>query len=80
MTTVEAIQTKLIQLPPMAQEEALGAVEEIEARYKSMGDRDNEGNGGNSPGLFDRLAEIRIDGPTDLAERHDYYAHGKSEE
>lgn len=80
MNTVETIQSKLIHLPPKAQEEVLGAIERIEARYQSIRRRDKNGNGENSKDLFEQLAEIRIDGPTDLAERHDFYAHGKLED
>ena len=80
MNTVETIQRKLIQLPPKAQEEVLGAVERIEARYQSMDRPDENGNGDSSKNLLELLAEIRIDGPTDLATRHDFYAHGKLEE
>jgi hypothetical protein len=80
MNMVETIQSKLIHLPPKAQEEVLGAVERIEARYQSMHRRDENGYRGGSKNLFDRLAEIRIDGPADLSESHDFYAHGKLEE
>jgi hypothetical protein len=80
MNTVETIHEKVLHLPPKAQEEVLGAIERIEARYRSTDLRDENGNGDNSKNLFELLAEIRIDGPTDLAERHDFYAHGKLEE
>ena len=80
MSTVETIQIKLSHLPPSAQEEVLGAVEEIEARYKSMSNGDENGQGDSLMSLFVQLANIQIDGPTDLAERHDFYAHGQREE
>ena len=70
MTTVEAIQQKIVRLPPQAQAEILEIVAEIEERYQS-----NE-----TVHPLDLLAEIRIEGPPDLAERHDYYAHGKLED
>lgn len=80
MNTVETIKSKLIHLPPKAQEEVLGALERIEARYQSIHLKDANGNGDNSENLLDLLAEIQIDGPEDLAERHDFYAHGKLED
>ncbi len=79
MNTVETIQSKLIHLPPKAQEEVLGVIERIEARYRSFRDRDENGNSEGLEDIFDQLAEIQIDGPADLAERHDFYAHGKVE-
>ncbi len=79
MNTVETIQSKLIQLPPAAQEEALGAIERIEVRYRSMQGRGQNGDENSSKNLLELLSEIRIDGPSDLAERHDFYAHGKRE-
>lgn len=73
MNTVQTIYRKLSHLPPPAQEEVLSAVEHIEEKYGVLEPREEKG-------LLDLLAEITIDGPTDLAERHDYYAHGKVEE
>ena len=70
MTTVETIQQKIVQLPPQAQEEILEIVVEIAERYQDK----------QTAHPLDLLAEIRIEGPPDLAERHDYYAHGKLED
>lgn len=81
MTTVETIQSKLIQLPPKAQEEVLGAVERIAERYTN-GDSIGEKNGNDEyVHALTAIANLAIDvGVTDLAERHDFYAHGKLEE
>lgn len=73
MNTVETIQQKVIHLPPQAQAEVLEIVEQIERRYQAE-------TGKETVHALDLLAEIRIEGPTDLAERHDYYAHGKLED
>ncbi len=80
MNTVETIQSKLIHLPPEAQEEALGAIERIEARYRSVHRRAGNGDMDQSKDLLELLSEIKIEGPADLSERHDHYAHGKLEE
>ncbi|CAN5746028.1 hypothetical protein BH24ACI3_BH24ACI3_06490 [soil metagenome] len=77
MNTIETIQEKIIHLPLSAQREVLGAVERIEARYRSLPSKDENGNG--SEHILDLLSQIQIDGPTDLAENHDLYAHGKLE-
>lgn len=78
MTVAETINQKVNHLPVRAQEEVLEAVEQIEERYSELA------NNGNSTKenrhVLDLLAEIRIDGPVDLAERHNFYAHGKLEE
>lgn len=80
MNTVETIQRKLIQLPPMAQEEVLGAVERIAERYTTNGDSIGDKNGEHVHALT-AIASLAVDvGVTDLAERHDFYAHGKLEE
>lgn len=76
MTVAETIQIKVVHLPLKGQEEVLDAVQEIEMRY--VEDSTN-GLNGESPDPFDLLAEIQIDGPPDLAARHDFYAHGKVE-
>jgi hypothetical protein len=78
MTVADAINQKVIQLPPKAQEEVLEAVENIEARYASAGKNGGDDNAERHP--LDLLMEISIDGPPDLAERHDFYAHGKLED
>lgn len=77
MNTVKAIQEKLDRLPPAAQQEALAAIEQIERRYQA---KETVGHNGETPYALDLLAEIRIDAPPDLAERHDFYAHGKLED
>ncbi len=70
MNTAETIQQKVFHLPPQAQEEVLEIIEQIEQRYQKQ----------ENVHPLDLLAEIRIEGPPDLAERHDYYAHGKLED
>ncbi len=71
MTVVETIQQKVYRLPLQAQQEVLEIVEQVESRYK------NEQKGEHPLTL---LAKIQIDGPSDLAERHDFYCHGKLED
>lgn len=81
MNTVETIQTKVVQLPPKAQEEVLEAVEQIEGRYGAR--VPSPGTNGNSPDehVLSQIAKLAIDcGVTDLAARHDFYAHGKLED
>lgn len=76
MTVAETIQYKVDHMPPRAQEEVLDAIEEIEIRYRNGSNpTKNEGRY-----ILDILADIKIDGPSDLADRHDYYASGKLEE
>ena len=73
MNIAETIQQKIIRLPPKAQEELLEIVEQIEERYQTA-DKKEEVH------ALTLLAQISIDaGVTDLAERHDFYAHGKSD-
>lgn len=79
MNTIETIQEKVYNLPVKAQEEVLEAIEQIEKRYKKNG-TSGEQNGDVAHPL-DLLAEIQLkDAPEDLAERHDFYAHGKLED
>lgn len=80
MTTVEAINRRLSSLPPKAQEEVLEAVEKISVRYRS--DQISEhGNGGSAVHPLTLIKELATDvGVSDLAERHDFYIHGKLEE
>ena len=74
MNVAETIQQKIVHLPPKAQEEVLEIVEQIEQRYQT-----NEEEQTKHP--LTLIAEMAIDmGVTDLAERHDFYAHGKSED
>lgn len=77
MNVVDTIHQKVVHLPPKAQEEVLEIVEQIEERYHSG----SETNGMNAePHVLDLLAKIQIDGPPDLAERHDFYANRKLED
>jgi len=74
MNVTDTIQQKVIHLPPQAQEEVLRHVEELEERYQSA-------RNGQKEHPLTLLARIRIDGlPSDFAERHDFYAHGKLED
>jgi len=73
MNIAETIQQKIIHLPPEAQEEVLEIVEQIEERYQAADEK-------NAVHPLTLIREIAIDaGVTDLAERHDFYAHGKLE-
>lgn len=80
MTTVETINQKVIHLPQKAQEEVLEAVERIEEKYVEPSPTSEGNSGQDGRHVLELLAEIQIDGPPDLAERHDYYAHGKLED
>ncbi len=76
MTVAETIQQKVDHMPPQVQEEVLNAVQLIEVRYlngKNIGETEDRY-------ILDILADIQIDGPSDLADRHDFYANGKLEE
>lgn len=74
MNVVETIRQKIIHLPPQAQEEVLQIVEQIEERYQSADRKE-------TVHPLTLIREIAIDaGVTDLAERHDFYAHGKLED
>ena len=78
MTVAETISQKVVHLPIQDQEEVLELVEQIEVRCLKRNRPDT--TNGNSKHPLDLLAEIRIDGPPDLSERHDFYAHGKLED
>lgn len=78
MNTLETIQQKVDRLPVEAQKEVLEAVEQIAQRYQTK--ETAVENNGEITYPLDLLAEIRIDGPPDLADRHDFYAHGKLED
>jgi len=80
MNTVETIHQKVIQLPPKAQQEVLGVVEEIAGRYRSKSPPAETNGGEEAIHPLELLAQIQIEGPPDLAERHDFYAHGKLED
>ena len=78
MNVAETINQKVIHLPQKAQEEVLDAIEKIEVRYQNG--KPIVVNNGSVRHPLDLLAEIQIDGPPDLAERHNFYAHGKLED
>ena len=72
MNIAETIQQKVFQIPTKAKEEVLEIVEQIENRYQA--ERQIE-----QP--LTLIANMATDvGVTDLAERHDFYAHGKLED
>ena len=73
MSVVETIQQKVLHLPPQAQQEVLALVEQLEAGYQAKATQ-------TIAHPLDLLAELAIDAPPDLAARHDFYAHGKTEE
>lgn len=80
MSTIEIIQEKIQRLPVAAQEEVLAAVRQIERRLQ-----EKEAASQNSPPEavhpLTLIAQMAVDvGVTDLADRHDYYAHGKLED
>jgi hypothetical protein len=69
MNVLETIQQKVYRLPYEAQKEVLEIVEQVESRYQTK----------EHPLTI--IAKMAIDvGVTDLAERHDFYAHGKLED
>ena len=73
MSVVEIIQQKVFHLPPQAQQQVLALIEQLEAS-----DQAKRNHSIAYP--LDLLADIAIDGPADLAARHDFYAHNKAEE
>lgn len=80
MTVAETINQKIVHLPPKAQEEILEIIERIEVRYSENNNSVNK-NGEDGRHVLDRIAALAMDmGVDDLAERHDYYAHGKLED
>ncbi len=82
MNSVETIQQKVFQLPPKAQAEVLEIIEQIEQRYQTEDTaEDNRKQNGEAIHPLTLIAKLSVDvGVTDLAERHDYYAHGKLED
>jgi len=79
MNVAETIQQKIVHLPPKAQEEVLEILEQIEQRYQTK--QSFVEQNGEVVYPLTLIAEIAIDaGVTDLAERHDFYAHGKLED
>lgn len=81
MNTAEIIHEKVRHLPPKAQEQVLEAVEQIAERY-NLDDSPNDKNGETEfVHPLTLIANLATDtGVTDLADRHDFYAHGKLEE
>lgn len=74
MNVIETIQQKVVHLPPQAQEEVLEAIEQIEERYQTATKK-------KAAHPLTLIRELAIDvGVTDLADRHDFYAHGKLED
>ncbi len=74
MNVVETIRQKVIHLPPKAQEEVLEIIERIEERYQAEDKKE-------TAHPLTLIREMAIDvGVTDLADRHDFYAHGKLED
>jgi len=74
MNVVETIRQKVIHLPPRAQEEVLEIIEQIEERYQAEDKKE-------SVHPLTLIRELATDaGVTDLADRHDFYAHGKLED
>lgn len=79
MNTVETIQQKVDRLPAEAQTEVLQAVEQIEQRYQRQETFAKQN--GEPVHALTLIANMAKDaGVTDLAERHDFYAHGKLED
>lgn len=82
MNTVETINTRVSHLPLQAQEEVLQAIDRIALRYPETGSHSTleDGNGEYIHPLT-AIANLAMDvGVTDLADRHDFYAHGKLED
>ena len=74
MNVVETIQQKVNRMPPQAQQEVLEIVERIGKRYQIK-----EATPTKHP--LTVIAEMAVDaGVSDLAERHDFYAHKKLED
>jgi len=78
MNISETIQEKVFHLPPEAQEEVLEIVEQIEERYLI---RESDLDSGQNAHPLRLIMDLAVDvGVTDLAERHDFYANGKTED
>jgi propanediol dehydratase small subunit len=81
MSTIETIKEKVQRLPLAAQEEVLEAVRQIEQRYQAKESASEQKDAQAVVHPLTLIAQIAVDvGVTDLAERHDYYAHGKLED
>ena len=78
MTVAEKISHKIVHLPMTDQEEVLELVERIE---NFRNNKTSTPNGSEKKHSLTLIAEMAVDmGIKDLAERHDFYAHGKLEE
>ena len=74
MNVAETIQQKVNLMPPQAQQEVLEIVEKIGKRYQIQKETQTK-----HP--LTLIAEMAVDaGVSDLAERHDFYAHKKLED
>ncbi|MEO7674082.1 MAG: hypothetical protein ABIU09_08415 [Pyrinomonadaceae bacterium] len=81
MSTVEIIHRKILELPPRAQEEVLNAIENIEERYRENVSVAGSNGLATSVHPLAAILELAMDaGVSDLADRHDFYAHGKLED
>jgi len=81
MSTIETIQEKIQRLPLAAQEEVLAAVHQIERRYQEEASATEQKDTQAVVHPLTLIAQMAVDvGVTDLADRHDYYAHGKLED
>jgi hypothetical protein len=79
MTVAETITEKISHLPIKDQQQVLQLVEQIELRQKKR--HTSTSTNGEVKHALTLLAEMAVDmGVTDLADRHDYYAHGKLED
>jgi hypothetical protein len=74
MNVADTIKQKVYRLPPKAQAEVLEIVEQIEERYQTKDEKQ-------TAHPLTLLGDIKIDFErSDLAARHDAYAHHKAEE
>lgn len=74
MNVIETIQQKVVHLPPKAQAEVLEIIKQIKERYQTEDGKD-------TIHPLTLIAEMAVDTViTDLADRHDFYAHGKLED
>ena len=81
MSTIETIQEKIQRLPLAAQEEVLAAVHQIERRYQEKASAAEQKDTQAVVHPLTLITQMTVDVKvTDLADRHDYYAHGKLED
>ena len=79
MTVAETITEKIVHLPIHKQKQILEFIERIEVRHIPVKNGNVESRSDKHP--LTLIAELAVDmGVTDLAERHDFYAHGKLED